>query len=110
MQSSSNSASAYSASSLELLMMTPRTDAHRKAANPDEGSAPISQSQPDRRLKRQLSFAIDLGLAHVLTEITPRRYVEWRTTGSAEIGRALRRAILDEQFERRRKARAKTGL
>ena len=83
---------------------------HRKAKKRGEASASISKRRTSGRLKKQLSVAIDLGLVHVLTEITPRRYVEWRTTGSAEIGRVLRRAILDEQFERRRKARAKTGL
>jgi hypothetical protein len=80
---------------------------HRKAKKRDEGPAPISKSRPSRRLKRQLSIAIDLGLAHVVADLTPRRYVELMTTESAEIGRALKQAILDEQFERRREARRK---
>ena len=110
MQSLSNFANGYSASSQKLLMMTPRTDAPRKAKTPDEDPASISKSRRGRRLKRQLSVAIDLGLVHVVAELTPRRYVELMTTGSAEIGRALRQAILDEQFERRREARTKSGL
>lgn len=90
--------------------MTLKTDAPRNATTPGDGPASTSKSRPSRRLKRQLSAAIDLGLAHVVTELTPRRHVELMTTGSAEIGRALRQAILDEQFELRRKAGAMAGL
>ncbi|WP_322007152.1 hypothetical protein [Paraburkholderia tropica] len=72
------------------------------------GSVP--KKKPSRRVERQLSVAIDLALVHVVAEFTPRRYVEWMTTANAEIGRALKRAILDEQFEQRRMATAKATL
>jgi hypothetical protein len=91
-------------------MMALKTDVPRKAKTPGDGPAWTSKSRPSRRLKRQLSAAIDRGIAHVVAELTPRRYVELMTTGSAEIGRALKQAVLDEQFEQRRKADATAGL
>lgn len=60
------------------------------------------------RLKRQLDVAIERGFAPFMEVISPRCYVDLMTTSSVEIGRALKRAILDEQFELRRKAKSRT--
>lgn len=60
------------------------------------------------RLKRQLDAAIELGFAPFIEVISPRCYVELMTTSSFEMGRALKRAIRDGQFERRRRAKSRT--
>lgn len=58
-------------------------------------------------LRRQLDVAIERGFAPFMEVMRPRWYVDLMTTSSVELGRALKRAILDEQFEQRRKAKSK---
>lgn len=61
----------------------------------------------NRRLWRALSAAIDEGLRPHIDAMTPRYYVMVMTMASAELGRALKDAIRDELYERRRKAKSK---
>lgn len=58
-----------------------------------------------RRLRRELSEAIAEGLRPLIHAMTPRCYVMLMTMASAELGRALKDAIRDELYERRRKAK-----
>lgn len=57
-----------------------------------------------RRSRRELNAAIDEGLRPNIYAMTPRCYVMVMTMASAELGRALKKAIRDELYERRRKA------
>lgn len=85
--------------------MTPRTNASKKSAKRREGAGLIPKGRRNRRVRKQLAEAIDLVLAPPVDELTPRRYVELMITPSVELGRALRKAIRDEPFDRRRKSR-----
>jgi hypothetical protein len=67
-----------------------------------ESAKSMPKSKAARLVEKQLIVAIDHGLASVAGEISPRRYVEWMTTSSAEIGRALKQAIREECFKQRR--------
>lgn len=58
------------------------------------------------RLRRGLNAAIDEGLRPHIDAMTPRCYVMLMTMASAELGRALKGAIRDELYERRRNAKS----
>lgn len=75
----------------------------RRAVNKSRLTGKLTPS-----LKRQIDVAIELGFASFMEVIRPRCYVDLMTTSSVEIGRALKRAILDEQFEGRRKVKSRT--
>ncbi|RQS59704.1 hypothetical protein DID96_35205 [Burkholderia sp. Bp8963] len=55
-----------------------------------------------KRLMRALAVAIDKGLKQSLDAMTPRAYVEIRTTSPFELGLRLKRMLRDELYERHR--------
>ncbi|MCA8287295.1 hypothetical protein [Burkholderia vietnamiensis] len=58
-----------------------------------------------------IADAIDQGLMQVLSEMTPRHYVDARTRSSFELGLKFKQLLRDEMYERRREAmvRQETG-
>lgn len=71
-----------------------RNETHTKAHVLSESTSCVSTTKLSRQIERQLFKAIDRGLASLVGQLTPRRYVEWMTTSSSEIGRVLKRSFL----------------